>query len=523
MTMPVPNKDQRGGAACTAPNGPDDVLRAVGVSKRFGATQALDRVDFTLRRGSVHALLGRNGAGKSTLIGLLTGLLDPDGGVVYVDGNEAPGTRDPGWWRQRIGCVHQRPAMVPGLSVTENLLLNRYPTGRGGRIRWAAAHRDAARMLDEWGIDVDPRAEAGRLDVQQRQLAEIACALSAGSRIVLLDEPTAELEAQEVERLFDRVRGLQDNGVSFVYISHHLEEIYRLCDAGTVLRDGRVVAAGSIDELPSDRVVAAMIGDEPQHTVAARSARAPRPGRQVALELRGLCREGHFRDVSLTVAEGECVGLAGLVGSGRNAVAHTVAGLLRPSAGEVRVSDRAIRTGSVRSAIDAGIGFLPEDRHAAGFVPELSVEDNITLSWENGTGTLGVVNPRERQEMASRMARRLEVVASSLAQPVIRLSGGNQQKVTLARAMSTSPKVLVLAHPTSGVDIASKEVLFAAVAEALEEGAAVLIVSDEIDELELCSTVHVMFEGRTVRTFDEERTSTEVIAAIEGVGGTHDH
>ncbi|MBN9510621.1 MAG: sugar ABC transporter ATP-binding protein, partial [Alphaproteobacteria bacterium] len=333
------------------------------VSKRFGANEALRRVSLTVPPGDARALVGRNGAGKSTLVAVLTGLIAPDAGTVRLADAPAPPLADRRAWRERVACVYQRSTIVPTLTVAENLFLNAQPCFAGGWVRWAALRRRAEAVLAEWGLEIDVTRDAAGLTVEQRQIVEIARALIQGTRFIILDEPTAELEGREVARLFDRVRRLQQGGVTFLYISHHLQEIYEICRSVTVLRDGRVVASAALADMPQADVVAAMVGEvvrtPPRSATPALRAGTP------SLAVSALSVAG-AEDISFAIAPGECVGLAGLAGSGKEAIADAVAGLLRPRSGEIRVAGTLLHGGDVVAARLAGVGYVPRDRHAQG-------------------------------------------------------------------------------------------------------------------------------------------------------------
>jgi simple sugar transport system ATP-binding protein len=500
------------------------IVEAIGVSKHFGRSQALSNVTMSVPTGDSRALVGRNGAGKSTLVGVLTGILAPDAGHVRFAGQDAPGLAERNKWRDRVACVYQKSTLVPTLTVAENLLLNAQPTGGLGWIRWGSARREAERVLAGWGMELDVEQECARLSVEQRQIVEIARALIQGTRFIILDEPTAELEGREVRRLFDRITHLRAAGVTFLYISHYLEEIYEICRSVTVLRDGRVVAEAPLEEMPKERVVAAMVGDASRRPADRRRANAggvsaammPRPG--PLLELHDVDLDGTVSGVSLQVGGGECVGLAGLAGSGKGDIGDAIAGLLAPSAGTIRVAGEELRGGDVVDARRKGIGYVPRDRHARGIVPLLSIAENMTLTTLDRMGRAGVILPRRQADAASGMIRSLQIVASSPEQPISELSGGNQQKAVMARALASDPKVLVLQYPTQGVDIASKEALFAIVERARTAGTAVLIISDELDELSVCDRVLVIFKGRLTAEFTMGWASEAMVAAIEGIG-----
>jgi simple sugar transport system ATP-binding protein len=493
-----------------ADNGRPDELRppaaeAETIWKSFGPTQALQDVSVSVRPGECHALVGRNGAGKSTLVGILTGLLKPDRGSVKLYGEPAPSPGDPAAWQERVACVYQRSMVVPSLSVGENIFLNRSDRSL---VRWRELRRQARRLLLEWGFDLDVDQPASELSVEQRQIVEIARALSIGARFLILDEPTAALESRAVDRLFDRVRRVKASGVAILYISHHLEEVYEICDNTTVLRDGKRIVTAPVTELDHERLVRAMVGSD-----LARGIQEPPPPvregeARERLAVRGLTVRtplGSAEDVSFTVRAGECVGLFGLRGSGTAAIADAVAGLLRPASGEIELDG-------------SGVGYVPEDRHARGFVPTLGVDENITLTILERLSRFGVVSDAKRRAAADVLKERLQVVASSGEQPVAELSGGNQQKVVVGRALAPRPGLLVVVSPTIGVDVASKEALLGVVDRAREEGAAVLLVSDDLDELRICTRVLVLHRGTVVKEFrDAPWDRHELIAAAEGL------
>jgi simple sugar transport system ATP-binding protein len=474
--------------------------------RSFGRTQALRDVSVSVTPGECHALVGRNGAGKSTLVAVLTGLLKPDRGSVRLHGDPAPGLGDRAAWQQRVACVYQRSMVVPSLSVGENIFLNR---SGGSFVRWRELRRQARRVLLDWGFDLDVDAPASELSVEQKQIVEIARALAIGARFLILDEPTASLESHAIERLFQHVRRVKASGVAILYISHHLEEIYEICDRATVLRDGKRIVTAPVSELDHERLVGAMVGGELARTLEEETA----PSVQVdatrpRLTVRGLSVRtalGSVENVSLSVSAGECVGLFGLRGSGTTAIADAVAGLLKPAAGEIVLDGD-------------GVGYVPEDRHARGFVPTLGVDENLTLAILRRLSRFGIVSAPRRREAADALKQRLQIVASSGDQPLAELSGGNQQKVVVARALASRPELLVVVSPTVGVDVASKEALLGVVERARDEGAAVLLVSDDLDELRICTRVLVVRRGAIVKELHEAPWDRhELIAAAEGL------
>ncbi|WP_433335879.1 sugar ABC transporter ATP-binding protein [Spirillospora sp. CA-294931] len=489
------------------------LAEARGVSKRFGSTVALADARLRVMPGESHALVGRNGAGKSTLVNVLTGIFPPDAGEVRFDGEPAPSPGDRDGWRARAACVYQKSTIIPELTVAENLFINRQPGSRGV-IGWKRMRREAADLLAAWDVGVDPSAEAGDLSVQDRQFVEIARALSFGARFIILDEPTAHLDNAEIERLFTRMRGLQESGVTFLFISHHLQEVYEVCQTVTVFRDARWIATEPVSGLPRDALVEAMTGEAAE---LGRSTGHREPvTSQVRLEVTGLS-DGAFQDVSLRVRRGEVIGLAGSSASGKVELAETLVGLRRPRAGRATLDGTPVPFGDVRRAVRAGIGFVPRDRHRQGLVPELSVGENATMAIAGRLGPYGVVAPKRLRAAANGSIADLDIKTWGPEQPVNGLSGGNQQKVVMARALAVEPRLLVLINPTAGVDVKSKEALLGVVDQIRQRGTSVIIISDELDDLRPCDRVLVFFHGRVTAEHAAGWNDHELVASIEGV------
>jgi simple sugar transport system ATP-binding protein len=497
---------------------PPPAAEAEAIWKSFGRTKALQDVSVSIQPGECHALVGRNGAGKSTLVGILTGLLKPDGGSVRLYGEPAPSLGDRAAWQERVACVYQRSMVIPSLSVGENIFLNR---NEGPLVRWRELRRQARQLLFEWGFDLDVDQPVAELSVEQKQIVEIARALAIGARFVILDEPTASLESHAIERLFERVRRVKASGVGILYISHHLEEVYEICDRATVLRDGRQVISAPVAELDHERLVAAMVSGALARTAREQAPELGPVDAPLRLSVRGLSAQtplGSVGDVSLDVRAGECVGLFGLRGSGTTVIADAVAGLVKPSAGRIELDGKLLPPGKVDAALRRGVGYVPEDRHARGFVPTLGVTENLTLSILELLCSWGIVSSGRRRKAAEGIVERLQIVASGGGQPLSQLSGGNQQKVVVGRALAAEPSLLVVVSPTVGVDVASKEALLGVVDRARRDGTAVLLVSDDLDELRICTRVLVLHRGRIVRELREAPWDRhELIAAAEGL------
>ena len=503
---------------------------AAGVYKQFGSTQALRGVDLTLWPGRCLGLVGRNGAGKSTLVSVLSGLYPADSGEVRFDGQPAPAQGATGAWRRRIATVFQHSMVVPGLTVAENVFLGRPPL-RSGRVDWRGMRDQAAQVMADWGFAIDVRLPCADLTVEQRQIVEIARALAAGTRCLLLDEPTAALERGAIERLFARVRQLAASGVAVLYISHHLEEVFEICQDVAVLRDGELVLTGPAPDLTKNDLVSAMVGPEVGATRAdlapagpATAGPAAGPGRpapclvidRVSADLPG----GRVSSVSLDVRPGERVGLTGLLSAGVSSLARIAAGAEPYSAGQVLVGGEHLVPGRRDLALRLGVGYIPEDRQRDGFVAPLGVAENATMTITDWLASmLGFVRPRARAAAAAPFARGLSIISAGLAQPVAELSGGNQQKVTVARALARKPRLIVAITPTRGVDVASKALLLAELAAVTERtGAGLLLATDELDDLVICDRVIVLLRGERFTEFRDPPFDREaLIAASEGM------
>ncbi|WP_280433279.1 sugar ABC transporter ATP-binding protein [Nocardia brasiliensis] len=494
----------------------EPIAEAIEVSKRFGRNViALNRVGLRVAAGRTHALVGRNGAGKSTLVSILTGLATPDEGEVRFNGRPAPAPADRDAWRARVACVYQKSTIIPDLSVAENLFINRQGLDRR-IINWRRLRGRARELLDTWSVPVDVDTVARDLSVEHRQLVEIARSLSYGARFIILDEPTAQLDGPAIKRLFNRIRDLQAQGVTFLFISHHLDETYEICQDITVFRDAEHVLTAPAAELGKQDLIAAMTGDSMELQTAAPRG-VPDLAATPTLRVEGLSGAGEFTDVTFQVSPREIVGLAGGGSSGRIEVAETIVGLRKAAAGSVLVSGRMPPRGGVRAALDAGIGFVPRDRHEEGLIPEMSVADNATLTVPRRVGRLGLLSRRTRNAVADQAIDALGIKTSGPDQSVAELSGGNQQKVVFARALATDPAVLVLITPTAGVDVRSKQTLRAVVRAAADRGTAVLVVSDELDDLRDCDRVLVMVQGRIAQEFEKGWGDKELVAAMEGL------
>jgi simple sugar transport system ATP-binding protein len=492
------------------------LVSAQGVGKRYGPTVALHDVSLTVTPGESHALVGRNGAGKSTLVSLLTGLSKPDGGTIEFGGEPAPPLSQREAWRQRVACVYQYSTVIPHLTVAENLFINRQ-SGARFAISWPKLRKQSRELLDSWGVEVGVDTPAGELTVEDRQFVEIARALSYGARFIVLDEPTAQLDSQAIDRLFLRMREMQAAGVTFLFISHHLHEVYDVCQAVTVLRDARHILTSPVADLSRTDLIDAMTGERGGLTVADAASRDPLAKEAEAVVVAEGLSGDSFRGVSFRLRRGEVLGFAGSNASGKHQIAETLYGLRKPSAGTISVAGKPLPAGDVLAAMRAGIGCVPRDRHHEGLVLGLSIADNATLSILDKLGPAGIASPAARTKVATAAVTEYDIVAAGPDEPVSSLSGGNQQKVVLARALASDPDVLVLINPTAGVDVKSKQALLAVVDRVRAEGKAVLIVSDELDDLRLADRVLVLRAGLVVAEHAAGWSDFDLVADIEGV------
>ena len=490
------------------------LLALRGAAKSFGGVRALRSVDFELHAGEVHALLGENGAGKSTLIKIITGAHQPDAGEVTVAGRTVTGLT-PGLAQQLgIACIYQQPALFPDLSVEENIGLRLEPHHGWRRVNWAARRTRATHLLQQVGASLAPDAEARTLSMPEQQLVEIACAVGAGARIVVMDEPTASLTHREQQRLFTVVRELRANGVGVIYISHRLEEIFALADRVTVLRDGASVGTHDVAAMNESALIKLMVGREvAQLYPPAESA----PGATV-LTLRDLgCAASGVRGVSFEVRQGEIFGLAGLVGAGRTELARVLFGQTPADAGEILLDGRTVVIGSAGDAIAHGVGYVPEDRRRHGVILDLPIEQNITMAIHRTLFPGTWLRFGRERALAQEFIRDLAIKCAGADAIGGSLSGGNQQKVSLARWLATKPKLLILDEPTQGVDVGAKSEIHRIIRQLAKEGLAVILISSDLPEvLGMSDRIGVMRGGTLATVLPGGSDAADVMAAALG-------
>lgn len=494
------------------------VLEARGIVKIFGQHRALDTVDFVANAGEVHALLGENGAGKSTLIKILTGAYQPDAGDLLLDGQPIH-LRDPLHGQTYgIGTVYQEVNLLPNRSVAENLFLGRQPTrfGMVDRKRIDAAAKD---LLSRYGldIDIDVRAELSEYSVAVQQIVAIARAVELSGKVLVLDEPTASLDRNEVQRLFDVVRGLKAKGLAIIFITHFLDQVFDLADRVTILRNGKKVATQALDTLNTTDVVRMMLGKDVafDHHPSALSGAAKG---EVRVAFKGLNRKG-LAPFDLTVHEGEVVGVAGLLGSGRTEVARLMFGVDTSDSGQITVDGRPVTIRNPAQAVAAGFGFCPEDRKLDGIFGDLSVRENIIIALQAKLGWFKALNREDQVELAGRYAEALDIRAADHDMPVKLLSGGNQQKVILARWLAIDPTFLILDEPTRGIDVGAHAEIVRTINRLREEGLALFVISSELDEVVAYSNrIVVMRDREMVAELDGDNIAPDAI--VQAIAGT---
>ncbi len=491
-----------------------------GIRKTFPGVLALENVDFDLRAGEVHALLGENGAGKSTLVKVLTGALERDAGEIRVTGRPVAFRTTAEAQEAGISTVYQEVNLIPAMSVTQNLTLEK--TGnRFGVISWRKARAEARQKLDRLGLDIDQERAAGSYSVAIQQLVAIARALDEGTRVLVLDEPTASLDAQETAGLFDVIRGLRANGIAIVFITHFIDQVYTISDRITVLRNGRTVGTGLASVISRQELISMMIGRELGEVEAAFSRKPRTGGGEVVLSARGVGRKRVLEPFDLDLASGEAVGLSGLLGSGRTELTKLMFGAIRRDSGTIRLGDGGSAGANPRASLRAGIVICPEDRKAEGLIGELSVRENIILSMQAKRGWLSRVPRAEQDRIANEMIQALSIATPDADKQVRQLSGGNQQKVVLARALASTPRILLLDEPTRGIDVGAHAEILILIRKLCEEGLALLVASSEIDEVVAASDrVAVLRDRRKVGEIagDDIRRDT-ILRMIAGDDG----
>lgn len=484
------------------------IIELVGVAKQFGTVQALRGVDLRLYAGEVHALVGENGAGKSTLVKLFAGIHQPDTGVIKIEGATVELHSPAQAQRLGIAVIHQEPTLFPDLNVAENVFMGRQPLDRFGRVDWKRMYADVERLLASLDVQLSVYAPVQGLSVADQQLVEIAKALSLDARVLIMDEPTAALSPHEVKELFVIVEQLRQRGVAILFVSHRLEEIFELADRVTILRDGAYVTSGLTAQFTTEDIIRHMVGRE----LSALFPKGHAEIGEVVLSVEHLTRAGVFRDISFQLRRGEILGLAGLVGAGRTEIARVLFGIDRADSGEIRIGQKVVHITSPKAAMQYGIAYVPEDRHQHGLVLDFSIMSNMTLPILQQVSKLGAVDRRRERAIATDYSQQLHVRSAGIDQLVKALSGGNQQKVVLAKWLITHPSILILDEPTRGIDIGAKAEVHRIISDLAVKGLAIILISSELPEvLAMSDRVLVLHEGRIAGAFDRAEADQEKV------------
>ena len=487
------------------------ILEIRGVSKAFGPVKALSDVRFELRRGEIHALCGENGAGKSTLMNILAGVLQPSDGEIRLDGKRVTIPSPAAAQRLGIGLVHQEIALCPDATVAENIYMAAINARRAPLMNFQKLYAEAQKVMDQLA-PIPVRTKVADLSISNQQLVEIAKALTLDCKVLMLDEPTAALTESEAQRLFSIVRGLQQRGISVVYISHRMAEIFSLCDRVTVFRDGQYVATDRIADVSPDDVVRKMVGREITQLYPDKLAEAP--GR-VLLSVKGLSDSDCFSNVDLELRAGEILGVGGLIGAGRSEIAQTICGLRPATAGRVEIDGKPRRIRNYSDAVKAGLVYLSEDRKGSGVFLDMPIAANISALDLSKVTSLGMLNRKAEDCQASELTRRLGVRMSGIGAAVSTLSGGNQQKVAIAKQLSVDPRVILMDEPTRGIDVGAKVEIHRLLRQLAAKGVGVVVISSELPELiGLCDRVLVVREGRIAGELDAEALGEEAIMRL---------
>lgn len=499
------------------------ILRAHQIFKAFPGVQALTDVNFAVRQGEIHGLVGKNGAGKSTLVRVIMGIYAPDSGTMEIGGKHYHSLTSQDALKAGIAYVPQHIAMMAPLTVAENILAGDMPKGPLGLISWSRVYSEAHTRLSQLGLDLDVRQRVEGLSVAEQTMLAIAKALFGEAKLIILDEPTASLPRADIDRLFGFIRSLKNAGCSFVYISHHLEEVFEICDRVTIMRDSKVVGTFDVANIDMAALTRHIVGEDVREYQRTSSLMD-----EPVLTVQGLTRRGHFENINLAIRKGEIVGISGLQGSGADTLVKSLYGLERWGTGEIYLNGKYYVARSPRHALDQGIAYLPQDRARWGMVGVRPVRENVTYTvLDQMTKTpLNLVDRRDETARVGEFIEKLEIMTPSQEQMARLLSGGNQQKVVFAKLAATRPSVLLLHEPTMGVDVRAKQDIYRIIDELSRQGVAIIIVSSEVRELiGVCDRILVMYEGRIIQEYKQgepETTPENILLTIEGgQRGTH--
>lgn len=489
------------------------VLSVEGAAKNFGGVKALINADLTLYTKEIHALLGENGAGKSTLLKTLAGVHRLDAGTITLNGEafEQGSTRLAR--EQGIAVIYQEPNLFPDLTLAENVFAGRQPI-KNGNVDWQYMQNESRELFAQLGVPLNPLIRARGLSIADQQIVEIAKAISTKATVIVMDEPTAALSSKEVERLFSVARNLRDKGSAVVFVSHRLDEVFELCDRITIMRDGSTVSTALVSELDEPQVIRAMVGRDVSNLFPKLETTIG----NIVLDVIDLARDGQFENITFNVRAGEIVALAGLVGSGRSEVARAIFGVDRYDSGSITLNGKSLKPGSPIDAMNEGVALVPEDRRQQGLFMPTSIAKNAAITMLSSIRRGFIISTKEERKVANLSTSLLQTKFASIDDPVERLSGGNQQKVVLAKWLSTNPKLLIVDEPTRGIDVGTKAEVHKLLSQKAKDGLAVLMISSELPEvLGMADRIFVMREGHIVKEFSRsEATSESVIAAATG-------
>lgn len=484
------------------------ILELKDIVKTFGGVTALHNVQFQLKRGEVHALMGENGAGKSTFIKVITGVHQPDSGVMLLEGEQVRFKSTIDSQKAGIAAIYQHVTSFPDLSVTENIYMGQEITTSIGTYNWREMRKRARKYLNQLDPNIDVTKTMGTLSVAQQQMVEIAKALSRDARILIMDEPTASLTKHECEELYRIVDKLKEDGVSIIFITHKFEDMYRLASRVTVFRDSNYIGAWDVDKISNAKLIQAMVGRELDQMYPTKTST---PGKEV-LRVKGLSKTGFYKDISLSVRAGEIVALTGLVGASRTDVCQTLFGITKPDSGKIYLDGKRVRITNPIKALKLGIGLLPEDRQLQGLVYELPIYENVSAATMKKFSKMGILNNKKEMKRAIELCNKIQLKAKDIADPPSALSGGNQQKVVFAKLLNCDLKLLILDEPTKGIDVGAKYSIYEIMNELATNGFAIIMVSSEMPEvLGMADRIYVMKTGRITAEFDSKSATQEKI------------
>lgn len=487
--------------------GMNDILEFKGINKSFSEVKVLDDINFSVGRGEIHALLGENGAGKSTLMKILSGAYTKDDGSIFFNGNEIVPKNTNDSEKLGISIIYQELNLIPDISIAENIYLHRQPM-KHGLVDWNKMNSMALEMLKKVGLKINPQEKVGRLTVAQQQMVEIAKSLSKDLKLLIMDEPTSSLTDAETKTLFSLIANLKERGITIIYISHRMNEIFEICDSYTVMRDGCVVKSGALQDTTMDELIKNMVGHDmsqvfPKHT--------PSVGEEV-LRAEHISNGAEVHEVSFSLKKGEILGFAGLVGAGRTETFKAIFGYDKRRKGDIYINGKKVNIKSPKDAIKYGIGYVPEDRRREGLVTELSVVDNMVMVKMENAMNNGLFSAKKAADICSHFIKMLMIKTAGISQKCKFLSGGNQQKVVLSKWLNCDSDILILDEPTRGIDINAKSEIYQVIVELAKSGKSVIVISSELPEIiGLCDRVYVMYEGRVTGELNHDQLEQEII------------